>query len=130
MLKVPCRAIAALMLVVTVPLLASCGSDDNTSTSTATGASGSTFKVTGTDDLKFDPDTGTVPAGDVTITLHAEKAVNHDVVIEQLGTQPVVAAGAGQTKSGKVKLAAGTYTFYCNVPGHRQAGMEGTLTVS
>jgi uncharacterized cupredoxin-like copper-binding protein len=129
MLKVPYRVIAAVAVVGALPLLVSCGGDDASSTLT-TGVSGSTFTVIGTDNLRFKPDNATLPAGEVTITLHAQKAVNHDVVIEQLGKDPVVAAGAGQTKSGKVTLQAGTYTFYCNVPGHRAAGMQGTLTVS
>ena len=35
----------------------------------------------------------------------------------------------GGSKTLTVSLKAGTYKFYCTVPGHRAAGMEGTLTV-
>ena len=35
----------------------------------------------------------------------------------------------GGTKTLTMTLAPGTYTYYCSVPGHRQAGMQGTLTV-
>ena len=35
----------------------------------------------------------------------------------------------GGTKTLTATLPAGTYTFYCSVPGHEAAGMKGTLTV-
>ena len=35
----------------------------------------------------------------------------------------------GDTDDGTIELEAGDYVFYCDVPGHRAAGMEGTLTV-
>ncbi len=44
-----------------------------------------------------------------------------------LGRTPIFVKG---TKSFKATLPAGTYTFYCSVPGHRQAGMEGKLTIT
>jgi plastocyanin len=124
-LVVPTFVVAALVL------LPACGGDETSPCPNqgSSGASASTFKVTGTDQLAFEPKTATVAAGAVTITLTAGKAVNHDVVIEELGSDPVVAAAAGKTKSGTVDLAPGTYTFYCNIPGHRGAGMEGTITV-
>jgi uncharacterized cupredoxin-like copper-binding protein len=44
-----------------------------------------------------------------------------------LGATPTFAGGS---KTLTLKLRPGKYTFYCSVPGHRQAGMEGTLNVS
>ena len=44
-----------------------------------------------------------------------------------LGQTPIFKGG---TKTFAVTLTAGTYTYYCSVPGHRQAGMQGTLTVT
>ncbi len=70
-------------------------------------------------------------AGKVTIEMANMSPVEHNVTIAQgskvLGATPTFAGGK---KSVTVTLAPGTYTFYCSVPGHRQAGMEGTLTVS
>ena len=43
-----------------------------------------------------------------------------------LGATPTFMGG---TKTLKLTLKAGAYTFYCSVPGHRAAGMQGTLTV-
>jgi uncharacterized cupredoxin-like copper-binding protein len=70
-------------------------------------------------------------AGAVTIEMANMSPLEHDVTIAQGGT--VLGATPkfmGGTRSLTINLKAGTYTFYCSVPGHRQAGMEGTLSVS
>jgi uncharacterized cupredoxin-like copper-binding protein len=73
----------------------------------------------------------TAKAGTVTVQLTNKSPIEHDVAIAQgstvLGQTPVFTGGS---KSVTVKLKPGTYKFFCTVPGHRQAGMEGTLTVS
>jgi plastocyanin len=70
-------------------------------------------------------------AGTVTITMANMSPVEHNVTVAQgstvLGATPTF---VGATKTLTLKLKPGTYTFYCSVPGHRQAGMEGTLSVS
>jgi plastocyanin len=70
-------------------------------------------------------------AGPVTITMANMSPVEHNVTVAQgstvLGATPTFQGGS---RSLSLKLKPGTYTFYCSVPGHRQAGMEGTLTVS
>jgi plastocyanin len=70
-------------------------------------------------------------AGTITITMANMSPVEHNVTIAEgkkvLGATPTFTGGTRQLK---VTLKPGTYTFYCSVPGHREAGMEGTLTVS
>jgi plastocyanin len=58
--------------------------------------------------------------------------VSHNIAVQQGTSGPVLAASSFITKgttSVNVALKAGNYTFFCQVPGHRQAGMEGTLIV-
>jgi len=81
--------------------------------------------------LAFTSDEATAEAGDVTINFTNSSPVPHDVKIEdssgeEIGGTETVSEGS---ESAEVTLKPGTYTFYCSVPGHRQAGMEGTLTV-
>lgn len=81
--------------------------------------------------LAFTTDSATAKAGKVTVDFNNESPVPHDVAIESssgetLGQTEIIAEGSDSTE---VELKPGTYTFYCTVPGHRQAGMEGTLTV-
>lgn len=93
------------------------------------GSVAATISVTGTDSLAFEPDVLSVVPGEVTVELTAESAP-HTVVIEGVGSEePIVEASGGETGTGTVTLEAGTYTFFCDVPGHREAGMEGTLEV-
>jgi plastocyanin len=70
-------------------------------------------------------------AGAVTIDFANASPIEHNVTIAQAGT--VLGATPtfiGGSKPLTLTLKPGTYTFYCSVPGHRQAGMEGTLKVS
>jgi mono/diheme cytochrome c family protein len=84
--------------------------------------------------LMFDKKALTAPAGNVQITLTNSTAIPHNVTV-QVGTSgKVLGATPTFAKSSKTVtlngLTAGTYTFYCSVPGHRQAGMVGTLTIT
>lgn len=83
--------------------------------------------------LKFDQASLTAPkAGKVTIEFSNPSPIPHNVTVQKgtngsvLGQTPTFASGK---KSLVLNLPAGKYTYYCSVPGHRQAGMVGTLTV-
>src|SRR5882757_412957 len=82
-------------------------------------------------ELKFDKTSLASKPGKVKIDFTNPASIEHDVAIESSeGKELAVSAliGEGET-SVSADLAAGTYTFFCSVPGHREAGMEGTLVV-
>jgi len=70
-------------------------------------------------------------AGPIAITMTNMSPLEHNVTVARgstvLGATPTFKGGA---RTLTLTLKPGTYTFYCSVPGHRQAGMEGTLTIS
>lgn len=78
--------------------------------------------------FEFDPDEITVTAGeDVAIVLTSEDIL-HDFTVDDLDAH--VAAEDGESNEGGLRADdPGRYTYYCTVPGHREAGMEGTLIV-
>jgi plastocyanin len=138
-------AVAALAIGALV--LAACGGDDSTaSTSAADAESGAGSGTTGAasggpggtvsiaaepDQLAFTKTEITAPAGNDTIELDNPSTTAHNVEIEDSSGEDI--AETDTISSGKTTttadLAPGTYTFYCAVPGHREAGMEGTITV-
>ena len=81
--------------------------------------------------LAYDTKQLSAKAGTVTITMTNMSSLEHNVTIAEgskvLGATPTFAGGS---KTLTLTLKPGKYTFYCSVPGHRQAGMEGTLNVS
>jgi plastocyanin len=96
-----------------------------------TAAGALTLAVNPEGQLSFDTKQLSAKAGTVTITLTNKSPVEHNVAVAQgsavLGTTPTFLGGS---RTLTLNLKPGTYTFYCSVPGHRQAGMEGTLAVS
>jgi uncharacterized cupredoxin-like copper-binding protein len=80
--------------------------------------------------LRFNKKTLSAKAGKVTIVMKNPSPLSHNVSIQGPGVNQMgqtVATGGTSTVSATLK--PGKYTFYCSVPGHRQAGMFGTLTV-
>jgi plastocyanin len=97
----------------------------------AKGPGGTVELAAAESELKFDTTELTSKPGKVTIDFNNPSTIPHNVEIEDEsgkvlgGTETI----AGKEESATVELAAGTYTFFCSIPGHRQAGMEGTLVV-
>jgi plastocyanin len=99
----------------------------------ATGGSGGAVAVEAdpSGNLAFTSEEISAKAGKDTIEFTNESPVPHDVKIEdasgkEIGGTEIVQEGSD---TAEVDLKPGTYTYFCSVPGHRQAGMEGTLVV-
>lgn len=139
-----------LVLALVAAALVACGSDDSTTTTTTSEASSGAaaeggekagggegggasleFEADPSGELAYTSTSETAEAGEVTIDFKNPQGLSHDVSIEDSSGETVAKTdviGEGETSS-KANLKPGKYTFYCSVPGHREAGMEGTLTV-
>lgn len=105
----------------------------STSSSTGGSAAGSALSVEANPEgqLKYNETSLTAKAGKVSIDFTNMSSLAHNVTIEsssgaQVGATPTFQGGS---KTLDVTLKPGKYKFFCSVPGHRMAGMEGTLTV-
>lgn len=150
------KKIAALLVVAILASvgLVACGGSSSSSTSESSSgggaaetsekseggeAEGGTAGSAGTVDIEADPSgslafttkQASAKAGKVTIDFTNSSPVPHDVTIEGEGGETLAQteAFAEGSESVTANLKPGTYHFYCSLPGHREAGMEGTLTV-
>lgn len=81
-------------------------------------------------DIAYESAPEELPTGDVDVTLVNDGQIEHNVVIEERGDEVILEAAGGETDEATVSFEAGEYTYYCSITGHREAGMEGTMTVS
>ena len=80
--------------------------------------------------IAFDKISLTSKPGKVTVDFDNPAPLEHDVAIEADGKEVAKSELITEGKTSvSTELAPGTYTFYCTVPGHREAGMEGQLVV-
>jgi plastocyanin len=145
------KVVSLLALALAAIALVACGGDDDNDTSTATEGGGATTTESsgekagggsaGGSALSFEADPegalayttteATASAGKVTVEFNNPQTAPHDVAFEDSGGEEVGKTDliTDSSTSTTVDLKPGEYTFYCTVPGHREAGMEGTLTV-
>lgn len=124
------RNTVLIALAVGALALGGCGDDDGGSADIGADAPADgarAVEVVG-DDFRFEPSEITADAGEELAVALTSADTHHDLTVDELEFQ--VEADRGDTEEGGLRVdEPGTYTFYCSVPGHRSAGMEGTLTV-
>jgi plastocyanin len=125
MLKTITRTAVAAALIA-LPL-AACGGGSSTASDDISKAD---VTVHALDTLKFDKSEYSVPSGDVTIGYVDDGSIQHTLLIDGHGGFKLTVNKKGQAKAGTTNLTPGTYTIYCDVPTHREAGMQSTLTVT
>ena len=106
-------------------------SSSSTTSTTTSGGGGQTVQVS-EKEFKITLPSTTLKPGSYTFDLSNDGKIQHDLAINGPGVNdaktPLI--NGGQHATLKVKLAAGTYDFYCSVPGHKQLGMDVKVKVA
>jgi len=91
---------------------------------------GGTVTILAKEEIGFDANDWSVPEGEVTFVYNNEGDVVHTLAVEgREDEMELHVKDAGDSDTGEINLSPGTYTLYCTIRGHRELGMEGTLTV-
>ena len=122
--------------------LAACGDDDDETTAEQTtettteadngGGGGETVSIAADPGgaLAFDTTELTGSAGPTEFDFENPASIPHDFCLEQDGSEVGCTDVITESSDAlEADLEPGEYAFYCSVAGHRNAGMEGTLTV-
>ena len=118
------RAMVVGVILVTA-VLAGCG-DDDTGAAPSPSQAGDAVEVVA-EDVGFDAAAYEATAGTVSFVYRNHGSITHTLVLEEIDGFKLEVTGNGDTDEGSTDLGAGTYTVFCDVPGHREAGMEATL---
>ncbi len=133
------RHALALLVLPAVLLAAACGGSSSGGSSssasppaTSSAGGGQTIDIPiSSSGFSFTKTSVTAKAGTVTLKAMNPQSVSHDISIKGNGVDVQGnQVSNGGTSTVTANLTPGTYEFYCSVPGHEQAGMKGTLTVS
>ena len=145
------KSFVLIAVVLTIPLtLAACGGDDDDDTTAASdttttedtttedttsaeatggGGGGETVDISEVE-FAIDPKEVTTKPGAVTFAIANDGSVPHNLEVEGNGIEEVSKTIEGGQKTDlTVNLEPGEYEMYCAIPGHREQGMEGTVTV-
>ena len=132
------RLTLTLTLLVLAPFtLAACGGDEeesseSSSSSSAGGGAGGALAVSAVPDgsFAFEQTSLEAAAGQATIEFENPASLGHDLCLEQDGSEVgFTEVISDDSTTLEADLEGGEYTYYCSVAGHREGGMEGTLTV-
>jgi plastocyanin len=144
------KSFALVAILLAIPLaIAACGDDDDdettpaasettaeetttedtTTTEAADGGGGETIDISEVE-FAIKPADVTAQAGEVTFAVSNDGSAPHNLEVEGNGVEEVSdTVEGGQKTDLTVELEPGEYEMYCAIPGHREQGMEGTVTV-
>lgn len=120
-----------LVVLAGLAVLPACGGgDDGGDAGKESGREGGDSGITITaGDLFLKPKEVTAKAGTIPVTYVNEGQLAHTLFVDGKSGLDLAVSGKGDTDQGSIELQPGTYAMYCDVAGHRAAGMESKLTV-
>lgn len=122
--------LAMVGLLLALPALAACGADPAADDGSPDAATDRIVTITMSNKMEFDPSSITVNTHErITIMLRNSGTIEHNFSIDSLQVDKDVGPGATETVIIVAPDKPGQVEFYCNVEGHREAGMVGTLVV-